>query len=353
MALYQGQQTPQSSTKTAIYQPTNEETPPWAQDGYWESLLAECDSLPHQRSAASHKPPVTHAKSELAAAPIATAAPIAIGEPLDGLPAGERDWRLMERGFADSQVFELSVNGFNRGGLLVKYNSLTGFVPSSHLIGLDYSTEDRQLSLGVRVGKPIRLRIIELDRTRNRLIFSERAAEDEPSEPDALSRLQPNDSTTGIVSNLCHFGAFVDLGGGVEGLIHISELSWGRISHPAELLQLGQRIAVHVMDIDRNQRRVGLSLKRLTPDPWLHVEDRYTIGQLVHGRVTNVVSFGAFVRLEEGLEGLIHISELAEGSFLHPRNVIAENSLVSARVISIDPQNRRLALSLRRPQARV
>lgn len=326
---------------------TNEDTPPWAEDGYWESLLAEGETGQHASPAPS-LPPLQETKPAYDIPPALPPEP----EPLAGLSAEERDWQWVEKGFAENQTYELTVTAYNRGGLLVKLNSLIGFVPSSHLVGLTYTNDNRQISLGVRVGRPIRVRIIELDKTRNRLILSERAAQEEKVTHDVLSQLHPNDWCTGTVSNLCHFGAFVDLGGGVEGLIHISELSWGRVGHPTEVLQLGQRISVFVMDVDKEQRRVGLSLKRLTPDPWTDVEQRYQIGQLVQGVVTNVVSFGAFVRLEEGLEGLIHISELAEGSFLHPRNVVQEDATVTARVISIDSNNRRLALSLRRPQAR-
>lgn len=326
---------------------TNADTPPWAEEGYWESLLGEAEANQHDkpspasRQALQEPPPVYEAAPE----------PPAEADALTELPPEERDWRLAEQGVARNQAYELMVTAYNRGGLLVKLNSLTGFVPSSHLVGLTYVDDNRRLSLGVRVGKPVRVCIIELDRARNRLILSERAALEEQHPPDVLSQLQPNGRYKGTVSNLCHFGAFVDLGGGVEGLIHISELSWGRVGHPAEVLHLGQQIAVYVMDVDKEQRRVGLSLKRLTPDPWTSVQERYQVGQQVHGTVTNVVSFGAFVRLEEGLEGLIHISELAEGSFLHPRNVVQEDTTVTARVISIDSHNRRLALSLRRSQA--
>ena len=337
-----------SQSKQAGSSHTNEETPPWAEDGYWESLLAEGETTRYEKSPHAPLPPMEEPHPTYEAALAVEAEP----DPLAGLSPEERDWQLVEKGFADNQIYDLVVTAFNRGGLLVRLNSLTGFVPSSHLIGLTYTNDNRQLSLGVRVGHSIRVRIIELDRARNRLILSERIAQEDERPPDVLSQLRPNDCCAGTVSNLCHFGAFVDLGGGVEGLIHISELSWGRVGHPSEVLQLGERVSVFVMDVDKDQHRVGLSLKRMTPDPWTSVEEHYHIGQLVQGVVTNVVSFGAFVRLEEGLEGLIHISELAEGSFLHPRNVVQENTNVTARVISIDPASRRLALSLRRLQTR-
>jgi len=147
------------------------------------------------------------------------------------------------------------------------------------------------------------------------------------------------------VTNLCDFGAFVDLGG-VEGLIHISELSWGRVEHPRDVLRRGERVKVYVIDVQPEQGRIALSLKRLQPDPWATMAQRYRVRQIVEGVITNVVDFGAFARVEEGLEGLIHISELAEGNFLHPRNVVREGERV--RVLSVDGSSRRLSLSLRR-----
>jgi small subunit ribosomal protein S1 len=148
------------------------------------------------------------------------------------------------------------------------------------------------------------------------------------------------------VTNLTSFGAFVDLGG-VEGLVHVSELSWDRVRHPRDVLHPGQNVEVCVLGVNQEEGRIALSLKRLRPNPWMDAESRYYEGQLIEGQVTNVVSFGAFVRLEEGLEGLIHVSELAEGNFLHPRNVIREGDLVRVRVLNIDSYNQRLGLSLR------
>jgi small subunit ribosomal protein S1 len=150
----------------------------------------------------------------------------------------------------------------------------------------------------------------------------------------------------GTVTNITRFGVFVDLGG-LEGLIHVSELSWGRVRHPADAVHCGEVIEVQVLSVDRDQGRVALSLKELLPDPWTTVESRYQVGQLVEGVVTNVVRFGAFVGLEHGLEGLIHVSELGDGSFLHPRNVLNEGEHVRARVVHIDAGDRRLGLSLR------
>lgn len=322
---------------------------PWHEEGYWESLLAEVDSI--------NGTVVTPATPE-APSGEGTVQPPDEADTLEAelalLDPESRDWRRAEVGFEKGTDYDLEATGFNRGGLLVRFYSLTGFVPASHLAGPSYLVSEarRQEMLSARVGSSLRARVIELDRERSRLIFSERAAQEAHKPDDALIRLRADEMCAGVVSNICHFGVFVDLGG-VEGLIHISELSWGRVGHPEEVVSPGQEVTVYVMDVDRPNRKVALSLKRMTPDPWNHVEERYHVGQLVEGVVTNVVGFGAFVRLEEGLEGLIHISELAEGSFLHPRNVVQENSVVTVRVLSIDPDNRRLALSLRHPGTRI
>lgn len=321
---------------------------PWEEQGYWESLLADVDDMNGEAVAQG---------VEIAAAPI-TGAQSGTEDGLEAelaqLDPETRDWRRAEVGFEKNTDYDLEVTGYNRGGLLLKFHGLTGFVPASQLIGPTHLTNEarRQEMLSTRVGSTICVRVIELDRERSRLIFSERVAQEESKSDDVLTRLRAEDTCTGVVSNICHFGVFVDLGG-VEGLIHISELSWGRVGHPDDVLSLGQPVTVYVMDVDRPNRKVALSLKRMTPDPWNRVEERYHIGQLVDGVITNVVGFGAFVRLEEGLEGLIHISELAEGSFLHPRNVVQEDATVTVRVLSIDPDNRRLALSLRHPGTRI
>jgi small subunit ribosomal protein S1 len=242
------------------------------------------------------------------------------------------------------------VVGYNRGGLLVEWKGLRGFVPASHLICLApaLDAEARYAELAKRVGDVLALKVIEVDRAQDRLVLSERMiVTNEEREQALLAELTPGQRCKGVVTNVCSFGAFVDLGG-VEGLIHISEISWGRVNHPADVLTSGHTVDVSVISVNPVQKRVALSLKRLAPDPWATVAQRYAVGQTIEGKVTNVVSFGAFVRIEDGLEGLIHVSELAEGSFLHPRNVVSEGDTVVARVLNIDSVNRRMALSLRR-----
>lgn len=255
------------------------------------------------------------------------------------------DWQAIQQVMDADEVLELKVVGHNRGGLLVEWRSLRGFVPASQLV---HAPEPRKaVDLSNFIGRSLKLRVIEIDIERNRLIFSERAAQvGSGTRASLLSQLQRGDIVQGRVTNLCDFGAFVDLGG-VEGLIHISELSWGRVNHPSDVLRREQEVRVYVLEVDSSKARVALSMKRLHPDPWATVAERYRVGEYVSGTITNVVDFGAFACIEEGLEGLIHFSELAEGHFLHPRNVVSEGDVVRARILSIDGKARRLGLSLR------
>jgi len=264
---------------------------------------------------------------------------------------GVDDWELARRLCASEEVVELEVVGFNRGGLLVSLYSLRGFVPASHLVGFvggaPMSEEERKACLAKRVGERLRLKVIECDADQRRVVFSERAALAGPgARQHVLHHLHPGDVVNGQVTNICDFGAFVDLGG-LEGLVHVSEMSWNRVTHPRDVVRCNESVSAVVVAVDPDQGRVALSLKRLLPDPWDSIEQRYQRGQVVEGVVTNVVNFGAFVCLEDGVEALIHVSELADGHFLHPRNVVREGDRVHARVVNVDRSNRRLALSLR------
>jgi small subunit ribosomal protein S1 len=259
------------------------------------------------------------------------------------------DWHSIEEITQNDLTISLRVIGYNRGGVLVEYQSLRGFVPSSQLF--DYPAHDtlinRRNALISHIGRMLDLRVIELDSAKNRLILSERAAQAQPGErQDILNTLKEGDIIEGDVTNIVEFGAFIDLGG-LEGLIHISELSWGRVSHPSRILKRGETVRASVLTVDQSAGRVALSLKRLCDDPWQSVQDDYHIGQIITGEITNIVEFGAFVCVAQGLEGLIHLSELAEGQFLHPRNVVSEGETVQARIISINRDERRLGLSLR------
>jgi small subunit ribosomal protein S1 len=316
--------------------------PPPLEEGYWAALLQEGEFAPtavNGREQENVKPsdvPTEHVDSH-------TSARGGQGWLI------ESEWHEIQHLMDEDEVIELKVIGYNRGGLLVEWKSLHGFVPASQLMDspANGTGAAHRNTLVTLVGQTLKLRVIELDSEQNRLILSERAARVAAGErADILRRLQTGDTISGTITNLCDFGAFVDLGG-LEGLIHISELSWGRVGHPSDLLEKGQRVDVYVLDIERDAGRIALSLKRLNPDPWATVTQRYFVGQMVEGTITNVVDFGAFACIEDGLEGLIHVSELAEGHFLHPRNVVSEGQRVSARVLSIDSQARRLGLSLR------
>lgn len=246
-------------------------------------------------------------------------------------------------------VLELPVVGYNRGGVLVSWNGTQGFVPASHLAELSayLDEKEREAALEETVGRTLCLKVIEVDPDRSRLILSERATRsDEENRQELLQQLIPGSIRQGKVTNLCSFGAFVDLGG-VEGLVHISEISWGRVNHPSDVLTPGQELDVYVLNVDNDRGRVGLSLKRAQPDPWENLEQRYHPGQVVEAMVTNVVDFGAFAEVEEGVEGLIHVSELADGRFAHPNNVVQEGDKVYARVLNVSSSRRRLGLSLR------
>ncbi len=257
------------------------------------------------------------------------------------------DWSWAGELYARDDTVELPVVGFNRGGLLVEARSLRGFVPISHLIDFSGEAEVHDEMLSDFIGRELCLKVIEHDPLRGRLVLSQRAALAGPGERlRILASLQPGDIVTGSVTNITRFGVFVDLGG-LEGLIHVSELSWGRVRHPADVVHCGKQLQVKVLSLDRDQCRVALSLKDLLPDPWVDVAERYRVGDVVEGTVTNVVGFGAFVGLDEGLEGLIHVSELGEGNMLHPRNVVEEGEHVRARIIHLNPGERRLGLSLR------
>jgi small subunit ribosomal protein S1 len=259
------------------------------------------------------------------------------------------DWAWAKELYEKDDTVDLQVIGYNRGGLLVEAQSLRGFVPVSHLITFQPDTEEheRTRKLGEMVGGDLCLKVIEYDPGRGRLVFSERAAQAGPGRRvELLDSLEPQTCVSGLVTNITRFGVFVDLGG-VEGLIHVSELSWGRVRHPADVVECGDEVEVQVLSIDRDQGRVALSLKELMPDPWENVDERFQVGNIVEGMVTNVVKFGAFIGIEDGLEGLIHVSELGDGSFLHPRSVVREGEMVRVRVIHIDAAARRLGLSLR------
>ncbi len=265
------------------------------------------------------------------------------------------DWRKAEKLFEEGGVYEGSVSGHNKGGLLVYYGQIRGFVPASQISGLSRRSghEERMEMLSTMEGRQLLLKVIEVDRQRRRLIFSERAASREwrdQRKEELLDQLQEGDIRAGAVRNLCDFGAFVDLGG-ADGLIHISELSWRRVKHARDVLRVGEEVEVYVLRVDRERKRIGLSLKRLQPDPWQLVEEKYDVGQIVRGVITNITDFGAFARIEDGIEGLIHVSELSDGDFA-PRDLVREGEELYVKVLSIESTRQRMGLSLKQAPSR-
>jgi small subunit ribosomal protein S1 len=260
----------------------------------------------------------------------------------------EKDWEEAERLFAAGTTVESSVIGSNKGGLIVNFGQVRGFVPGSQLINAQMGGANKPDRWNQMMGEKLLLKIIEVDRTRNRLILSERAAADEvrKNKANLLHDLREGDVRTGKVTSLAEFGAFVDIGG-VDGLIHLSELAWTRVSHPREVIKVGEEVQVHILSIDHDQQRVALSLKRLQPEPWSQVFDYYEINQIVDAVVTKLTNFGAFARIDDRIEGLIHISEISEKNITHPREALTEGQAVKVRIIHIDPDRRRMGLSMK------
>lgn len=303
-------------------------------DGYWQSLLQDAEQT---------ESPGVNSRTALPGYAVAPPAAANDGAALEG------PWQWAQDMFATDETVEGIVTGFNRGGLLVKVRELAGFVPASHMVGLTRWTtdQDRAQQLGGRIGETLRLKVIELGREQNRFILSERLALGRQKDGEALLQtLRIGDMCLGKVNHITEFGAFVDLGG-IDGLIHVSEIAWERVNHPRDVLRLGQEIQVGIVSIDAAKRRIQLSIKRLRPDPWSSVSQKYHVGQTIEGIITNVTDFGAFAKVDDGLEGLIHASELAEGNFLHPRAVVREGDRVQAKIIAIDSTRHRLALTLR------
>ncbi len=262
----------------------------------------------------------------------------------------ERDWREAERRFREAEAFPCVIAGYNKGGLIAHVGKVRGFIPASQLINPPREGEEGQSAdLAQMVGRECQVKVIEVDRKRNRLILSQRAALRElrqEQKEKLLHSLEEGVIVRGRVSNLCDFGAFVNLGG-ADGLIHISELSWGRVSHPSEVLSVGDEVEVYVLNVEPERQRIGLSLKRLQPEPWSLVAQKYSIDQIVKGTVTKLTAFGAFVRLENEIEGLIHISELAERHITHPKELLKEGQELNVRIIRIDAERKRIGLSLK------
>ncbi len=267
----------------------------------------------------------------------------------------ELDWKLAEEYRSNQQVYESRVAGYNKGGLIVRFGRLRGFVPQSQLSterrisGEEVTPEQRW---GSMVNQPIAVKVMEVDHPKNRLILSERQASRESREKrkeTLISQITTGETRTGRVVSLEDFGAFIDIGG-AEGLVHLTELSWQHVTHPRDVLKVGQEVQVEVISVDQEAKRIGLSLKSQQEDPWDTVTVKYAIGQLVQATITKLTKFGAFAQLTElpEIEGLIHISELSDKRVTHPRDVVTEGDIFTLRIVKIDHENRRLGLSLKR-----
>jgi len=255
----------------------------------------------------------------------------------------EKAWRRIEQAAAAGEPIEGPVIEVVKGGLIVDLG-VRGFLPAS-LVDIR-----RVSDLDSFLGQTIRCKVIELNRARNNVVLSRRAViEEERREQrqQVIDRLQPGMIVEGTISNIVDFGAFVDLDG-IDGLIHISELSWGHVNHPSEVLKVGERVPVKVLDIDRERQRISLGLKQTQEDPWQRVVRTYNVGDVLEGKVTKVVNFGAFVEILDGVEGLVHISELAAHHVDNAREVVEPGQDVRVKILEIDSDRRRLSLSIKR-----
>jgi small subunit ribosomal protein S1 len=301
-------------------------------EAWWETLLAEEEKYSH--------PINQRAKHEFIAETTT--------ENISSLKQAEVDWGCVQHLYEFDETIKLSVSSFNRGGLLVDGNQLHGFVPISHLVDVPCELSDtvREKLLSSYVGRTLSLKVIECDEARGRIVLSERAALAQAGRRNQLlDELKVDTCAHGVITNITDFGVFVDLGG-VEGLIHVSEISWGRVNHPGDVVHVGQEVNAYILQVDKERSRIALSLKRLCNNPWETAEERYYPGQLVTAVVTSVVPYGAFARLEEGLDGLIHITEMGLDEGQTPADSLEEGQVVKARILHIDPLKQRLGLSL-------
>ena len=318
-----------------VAQKNNQENPmPVIDEGWWSSVLTE--------------------ESHFSAHPLAHSAGgrLEVREEAKGILSEKKpiaNWEHIKDLYMRDQIIDLAVTGHNRGGLLVEGEGLYGFVPFSHLIDLAGKVEniDRDHDLESYIGRSLHLKVIECVPEDERVVFSERAAQSEPGKrAEIFNALKPGQNVKGVVTNITDFGVFVDLGG-VEGLIHISELSWGRVSHPNQIVKIGSTIDVQVLDLAPERCRVALSLKRLLPNPWTNASVEFPPGCVKSATITSVLSFGAFARLDAGVEGLIHASEIPQAEGTPLKEILSEGQNVQVRVLHLDSTHQRMGLSMR------
>jgi len=278
---------------------------------------------------------------------------------------GEQGWRYLEKALENGEVIDGTITGFNRGGSIVEVEGVQGFVPMSQLVSvsrdhfrmyqdsegevdpeIDAARRDAQAQ---DIGKSLQMKVLEVNRGRNRAIFSERQAVQEMRDEQKarlIEELTEGEIRMGKVTGISSFGAFVDLGG-ADGLIHISELSWSLVNSPDEVVKVGDELDVFVLRVDAENKKIALSLRRLQPEPWETIHERHAVGDVVQATITKLTNFGAFARVEDSVEGLVHISELSTRMITHPREVVREGEEVQVKILRIEPDRRRLGLSLK------
>ncbi|MBI2759346.1 MAG: 30S ribosomal protein S1 [Chloroflexi bacterium] len=308
---------------------------PVVDDGWWESVLTEEG---HYVARPAHG---TQTRPEFRSAAKPDVKP---EEPHRPPP----DWLHVKDLYLRDQIISLNVTGCNRGGLLVEGNGLYGFVPFSHLTEMagQGDAPDREKCMESYIGRDLKLKVIECVPEDGRIVFSERAAQAEPGKrAELFHSLQAGERVNGTVTNITDFGVFVDLGG-VEGLIHISELSWGRVAHPNCIVHIGQVIDVQVLELSPQRCRVALSLKRLLPNPWTKIGTELAVNQVVPATITSVLSYGAFAKLDLGVEGLIHASEIPIAAGQAVKDILHEGQQVQVRILHVDASHQRMGLSM-------
>ncbi|HET7143492.1 MAG TPA: S1 RNA-binding domain-containing protein [Anaerolineales bacterium] len=315
---------------------------PAIDEGWWTSVLAE-----ESRFSAHTTVRLTGNRSEVRSKALPASGNLEMGELVEKKQIA--NWEQVKDLYVRDEIIDAVVTGHNRGGLLVEGDGLFGFVPFSHLLDLAGKIEnvDREHDLEAYIGRSLKLKIIECAPEDGRLVFSERAAQSQSgTRAELFHSLQPGQRTTGVVTNVTDFGVFVDLGG-VEGLIHISELSWGRVSHPSQIVKLGSAIDVLVLDLTPERCRVALSLKRLLQNPWQNAAAEFPVGSVLSATITSVLSFGAFARLDAGIEGLIHSSEIPQAENQPIKEILSEGQNVQVRILHLDTAHQRMGLSMR------
>jgi small subunit ribosomal protein S1 len=276
---------------------------------------------------------------------------------------GEEGWRDLQKLMESDDPIDGVILGFNRGGCILEVANVQGFVPMSQLVTIAHenlqppedtqgSEDESMLDGSEYVGKPLTVKVLEVNRARNRAIFSERSAMKEQREAqkaELIQVLEEGEIRKGRVTGISNFGAFVDLGG-ADGLIHISELSWGMVNSPEEIVSVGQEIDVFVLKVDKEGMKIALSLRRIHPEPWDTIAERYQVGDIVQATITKLADFGAFARLEDSIEGLIHVTEISGSEISHPQEVVSEGDLLDVKILRIESDRKRLGLSIKQAQ---